>query len=272
MLKFMYITNRPEIAQIAEDAGVDRIFVDMESLDKAQRQCRMDTVLNAHTIEDVQRIRAAVRRADLMVRVNHIYPESESEINAVIAAGADIIMLPYFKSVQEVEHFLRFVDGRARTVLLFETPEAVEHIDEILALPGIDECLVGLNDLHLGYGRKFLFELVADGTVERLCRKFREAGKVYGFGGIAQLGGGTLNSALILSDHVWWGSSLVILSRSFCDLLQVADLDEVHHLFQTEVARLRNEEERLHGCDDAYFAENHRALQTAVHRIVESMA
>ena len=29
-LKLMYITNNPDIARIAEDAGVDRIFIDME--------------------------------------------------------------------------------------------------------------------------------------------------------------------------------------------------------------------------------------------------
>ena len=28
--KLMYITNNPEIALIAEDAGVDRIFIEME--------------------------------------------------------------------------------------------------------------------------------------------------------------------------------------------------------------------------------------------------
>ena len=32
----MYITNRPEIAQIAESAGVDRIFVDLEYIGKAE--------------------------------------------------------------------------------------------------------------------------------------------------------------------------------------------------------------------------------------------
>ena len=29
-LKLMYITNNPKVAKIAEEAGVDRIFVDME--------------------------------------------------------------------------------------------------------------------------------------------------------------------------------------------------------------------------------------------------
>ena len=35
MLKLMYITNRPEIARIAERHGVDRIFVDLETLGDA---------------------------------------------------------------------------------------------------------------------------------------------------------------------------------------------------------------------------------------------
>ena len=37
-LKLMYITNRPDVAAIAERHGVDRIFVDMEYIGKAERQ------------------------------------------------------------------------------------------------------------------------------------------------------------------------------------------------------------------------------------------
>ena len=37
-LKLMYITNRPDVAAIAERNGVDRIFVDMEYIGKAERQ------------------------------------------------------------------------------------------------------------------------------------------------------------------------------------------------------------------------------------------
>ena len=43
MLKLMYITNKPWVAKIAEEAGVDWIFIDMEYLDKAVRQGGMDT-------------------------------------------------------------------------------------------------------------------------------------------------------------------------------------------------------------------------------------
>ena len=37
-LKLMFITNDPQTARIAQAAGVDRIFVDMEALGKAERQ------------------------------------------------------------------------------------------------------------------------------------------------------------------------------------------------------------------------------------------
>ena len=53
----MYITNQPAVARIAEDAGVDWIFVDMEFIGKDKRQGGLDTVQNHHTIEDVSNIK-----------------------------------------------------------------------------------------------------------------------------------------------------------------------------------------------------------------------
>ena len=67
-LKLMYITNNPAVARIAEEAGVDRIFVDMEYIGKADRQGGMDTVQSHHTTEDVRNIRKTVRKADIIVR------------------------------------------------------------------------------------------------------------------------------------------------------------------------------------------------------------
>ena len=147
-LKLMYITNRPEIAQIAESAGVDRIFVDMEYIGKDLRQGGMDTVQSHHTIEDIKAVRGAIEQAELLVRINPIheatadYGSSEEEINATIATGADIIMLPYFKTAAEVKKFVDLVAGRAKTMLLFETPESVDAIDEILDISGIDEVFI----------------------------------------------------------------------------------------------------------------------------------
>ena len=39
-------------------------------------------------------------------------------VQALIDAGADIIMLPYFKTVAEVTTFLSLVNGRVKTLLL----------------------------------------------------------------------------------------------------------------------------------------------------------
>ena len=68
MIKLMYITNKPNIAWIAERSGVDRIFLDMESIGKAQRQCGMDTVLSSHTIDDIVNIRNTVHKSEVLVR------------------------------------------------------------------------------------------------------------------------------------------------------------------------------------------------------------
>ena len=50
MLNLMYITKHPEIARIAEEAGVDWIFVDMEFIGKDCRQGGLDTVQNLSLI------------------------------------------------------------------------------------------------------------------------------------------------------------------------------------------------------------------------------
>ena len=270
MIKFMFITNDPGIALGAERAGVDRIFVDLEQVGKDDRQGGMDTVQSDHTVEDVAKMRSVLTKAELLVRVDQICENSEAEINAVIEAGADIVMLPYFKTVEQVRKFLVFVGGRAKTCLLFETPEAVAIADKILALNGIDECYIGLNDLHLGYGRQFMFELLADGTVDYICSKFIDAGKPYGFGGIARLGTGMLSADSILAENVRLGSSTLILSRGFCDVRELSPAECIE-VFNAEVPKMREREAELRETEAQFFEENHAELKYTVSKIVENM-
>lgn len=249
-LELMYITKQPDVARIAERAGVDRVFVDMEYIGKEKRQHGLDTVQCHHTAEDAARIRKSIKKAKLMVRCNPIhgatanYNSSQEEIEQIIAAGADVIMLPYFKTAAEVSAFVEMVDGRAKVFPLLETPEAAEKIDEILAVEGIDEIHIGMNDLSLGYGKKFMFELLADGTVERLCMKFRKKGIPYGFGGIASIGKGLLPAEMIIKEHYRLGSTRAILSRSFCDAEKIQDLAEIERIFNTGVRAIRQLEEK----------------------------
>ena len=278
-LKLMYITNDPDVARIAEDAGVDRIFVDMEYIGKADRQGGMDTVQSRHTAEDVRNLRSVVKKAQLMVRINPMhsgtaeYSSSKEEIEAVIEAGADVIMLPYFKTVEEVKLFVEIVGGRAKTFPLVETPEAVAAIDEILALPGIDEIHVGLNDLSLGLGRTFMFELLSDGTIDALAEKFKAAGIPFGFGGIASLGRGILPSEYVVREHYRLGSTATILSRSFCNVHKIQDLRLIRRIFRDGVAQIRDLEAECAGyaADSDYFAENARIVAQKVRRICDGL-
>ena len=276
-LKLLYITNKPDVARIAERNGVDRIFVDMEYIGKAERQHGRDCVLNRHTFADAIAIREAITKSEVLVRVNPIheeqadgYPGTEDEIERVIRAGADIVMLPYFKSVDEVERFLEAVHGRAKTMLLLETAEAANLVDEVASLDGVDEVHIGLNDLSISYHSKFMFEMLSNGTVERLCRHLKQFDKPYGFGGLASLSRGLVPAEMIIKEHYRLGSTGAILSRSFCNVNQFDDLKAIEELFYRGVREIRTLEKE---CEERirFFSENEKQLKAAVQQVLKRM-
>ena len=272
-LQLMYITNRPEIAQIAELSGVDRIFIDMEYIGKDLRQGGLDTVQNHHTIDDVLAVRKSISTSKIQVRINPIhdatfdYCSTEDEVNAAIDAGADILMLPMYKSVSDVERFIKSVDGRATTLLLEETLEAADIMKDVVSIREVDEIHLGLNDLHLAKGLKFMFELLADGTVDNLCNIIKPSGKKYGFGGIARVGHGVLPAEKIIMEHCRLGSSMVILSRAFCNADKVQDLNEIQGLFFSEVKRIREVESLYSQLSSEEWNMNHQEVIQLVNQI-----
>ncbi len=286
-LKLMYITNQPEIARIAEEAGVNRIFVDMEFIGKKLRQGGMDTVQSMHTIEDIRKIKHAVTNSEVMVRINPIhsagtengisFTDSKAEIDAAIEAGADILMLPYFKTAEEVRTFVQLVDGRVKTFPLLETPEAVNCLEEILEIPGINELHIGLNDLSLGMHKGFMFSLLSDGIVESIAERCKQHGIPFGFGGIASLGTGALPAEYIIGEHYRLGSTIVILSRSFCDTSKITDLETIRSTFQTGVRAIRDLEadlqDRIQKQDTEFFVLNQKKVAegvAAVQKLLQS--
>lgn len=277
MLNLFYITNSPEIAKIADDAGVNRIFVDMEYIGKEARQGGVDTVKNHHTIQDIRNIKQVLHQAHLLVRVNPIherlddYPDTEEEIDLVIGAGADIIMLPMYRTVADVNRFIKAVDGRAKTMLLCETPEAVQNMQEIVKLKGIDEIHIGLNDLHLALHKKFMFELLADGTVDKITATIKDSGIPYGFGGIARIGYGVLPAERIIAEHYRLGSQMAILSRSFCNVENMTDLIGIKKLFNEEILKIRKAEERFMQYTPELFSANHNEVIRLTNQIVQSI-
>lgn len=253
----MYITNNPHVARIAEANGVDRIFVDLETIGKQERQGGLDTVQSHHTLEDIAIIRT-VFNGELLVRSNPIHNDSPYEIRKIIENGADIVMLPYFKTVDEVEKFVKFVDGKAKVNLLVETAEAVEVLDDILKLDGINEIHIGLNDLHLSYHKKFMFELLIDGTVENISRKVLAKGIKLGIGGIASVGQGKLPAEYIIKEHYRIGSTCAILSRAFCNTDQLLDNLEIERQFKEGMSKIRSLEKEIQSNEQCDFFENNR--------------
>lgn len=267
-LTLMYITNDPTVAQIAEKNGVQRVWIDLETLGKEDRQKNLNSVKSHHCIHDIEVISNVLTTSELLVRVNPINPESEEEINQVIAAGADMIMLPMWKSVEDVEQFLNFVNGRVRTTLLLETKEAVECLDQVLEMGGFDEIHIGLNDLHLSYGQTFMFEPLANGTVESLCKKIAAIGIPYGFGGIARIGEGLLPAEKIIAEHYRLGSTRAILSRSFCNAEEIKDIKTIEVIFAENMARLRDCEHGYTTSSQQEFEENRKLVKRCVAEIV----
>lgn len=276
-LTLMYITNNPITAQIAQKAGVDRIWVDMEYIGKEERQGGMDTVKSHHTIDDIKRLRPVVKTSELLVRVNPLhnatkdYSNSKEEIESTIQAGADVVMLPMFQTAFDAEQFVKYIDGRAKVQLLLETAEAVENIDDILQVDGIDEIHIGLNDLHLAYKKTFMFELLCDGTVERLCHKMRNKGLKYGFGGIARVGYGLLPAEYIIAEHYRLGSTAAILSRGFCDANIVKDPLEIEGIFIEGVKNIRLKEREVSQYNEKQYQDNLCIVNKKVEEIVRTI-
>ena len=94
MIELLQITNNAELARICDRVEGVRIFVDLEQNGKAERQKGHDTFISTHSLEDVSRIKALLRHARLMVRVNPYQSAnpaaSQTEVDAVLARGADM--------------------------------------------------------------------------------------------------------------------------------------------------------------------------------------
>ncbi len=238
MLELIQITNDPALARRCDALGGFRLFVDLERLGKAERQAGRNTFISTHALEDVGRVKQALRHARLMVRVNPLHEGTAAELEAVLAQQPDCVMLPVFRNADELRTFAGLVAQRVPIVALLETAGALASLDEWIGTPGLEEVYVGLNDLHLSLGQRFMFEPLADGTVERVARAAHAQGLGFGFGGIARPGEGLLPGRDVLAEHLRLRSRAVILSRTF-------HRDGADTVFEQEVAALRDAEHEL---------------------------
>jgi len=245
MLELIQITNDPAFARRCDALDGFRLFVDLERLGKAKRQAGRNTFISGHQIDDIGKVKRVLRRSPLMVRVNPVHEGTPAEVESALREGADRLMLPMFTRSSEVREFTRVVAGRVPVSLLLETAAALECIDDWIVLPGLDEVYVGLNDLHLSMGHRFMFE-------------------PFGFGGIARLDEGLLPGRDVLAEHLRLGSGSVILSRTF-------HRGEDGESFEAEVAKLRQAEAQLSQRTPVQIDNDARRITAVIQRIAAEM-
>jgi len=159
------------VIEMYHEAGYDVIFLDREH-----------TALNSETILEHIRLARALE-IPCMVRVAEI---SYAELNRVMDQAPDGIYVPRVRTRQDVEEIVRLTkfppkgvkgfgastcpagmyvgwqpDGRKQLDFFnsefvlgiqIETKEALENLEEILSVPGIDIAVIGNDDLTLGLG------------------------------------------------------------------------------------------------------------------------
>jgi hypothetical protein len=265
MIDLIQITNDPALARRCDALEGMRLFVDLERNGKAERQAGRNTFISSHTLDDVGRIKAVLQRSALMVRVNPLHSGSAAEVDAVLAQGADLLMLPMFTHAQALRDFCDLVDGRCPVVALLETAQALECLPDWVGTSGLHEVYVGLNDLHLSLGQRFMFQPLSQGLVDVVARQATARGLRFGFGGIARLDGGLLPGCDVLAEHLRLGSRSVILSRTFHEGARP-------DAFEREVAALRTAEQQLQARSAAQQDADRQRISATINRIATAIA
>ena len=266
----MILESTPEDARKAQEAGIDRIFYDLEYIGKAERQRGRDTVKSMNKIDDIPAVRKVVTTSELLVRTNPIHAYTQLEVEKAINYGADILMLPMTMDHHDAEQYVEYVNGRAKVCIMIETAAAMARIDKIMDVPGVDELFIGLNDLHISMGLTFMFELLSDGLVEYMADKCNKRGMPFGFGGIARIGEGMLSSDSILGEHVRLGSGSVILSRTFKGEVGAEKTSKPIDL-KEEVDKVRNKIVEIESWTKEDHAINNVRIKQAVDSVVAKM-
>ncbi len=212
------VTDDPAAAETADRAGVDRIGLDTERLDKAARQSlAAGARISSHRLDDLRRLKPRLAAAELFCRLDPPHPDLAGQVETALALGADVLMLPYFRRASDAAGFVRMVAGRARVVLLVETAAAAWSIEAIAALDGVDEIMVGLNDLALDTGMTSRFALLASPLMSALAATVRAAGKRFSAGGLGRWDdeGLPTSADLVCAQYPRLGAEGAWLARSF---------------------------------------------------------
>ncbi|CAG9936369.1 unnamed protein product [Clonostachys rosea f. rosea IK726] len=196
------VTN-PQVVQLAKNAGFDSLFIDLEhstfSLDDAGRLCGAGLALGITPFVRVPHqcgngfIQKVLDAGAMGIIFPHIQNADEAKAAVAISKyppqGCRSItgQLPALslKSFPQPDVIRETNEHASSVFVMIENEGAVERVDEIAAVEGVDVILIGSNDLAIELGApadfrsdKFCQALT---RVSKVCKK---NGKVMGLAGI----------------------------------------------------------------------------------------
>ncbi|MCK5603110.1 hypothetical protein KAR91_14600 [Candidatus Pacearchaeota archaeon] len=211
--QLLLFSTKKEIVTYALSGGVYGFIVDWEVVGKAERQRGFDTQINKDTIEDLKRVRS-LTDALVVCRINRNtdIQTCNKEIDAAVDVGADEILLPMVRTVEEVETVLDYTNGRCGVGILIETNDAVKLSCKLGQLP-LSRVYVGLNDLAIDRKETNIFCSLEDGTIDYV-RQFIKV--PFGFAGLTLPECGyPIPCRLLISEMARLNCSFALLRRSF---------------------------------------------------------
>ena len=246
----LFSTN-PSFIREAVAAGIDAIIVDWEKTGKEKRQAFADTQISDDTVEDLRIVRKSTD-ALVICRLDNCGLATGKGVEEAIEAGADEILIPMVRTVEEVVRIIDQVGGRCGVGILVETRSAVKLAEALGRLP-LSRIYVGLNDLAIERGTPNIFTALVDGTIEKVRKAFRVP---FGFGGLTLPDlGYPIPCRLLIGELARLKCDFSFLRRSFYrDIRDHRLAIEIHRLRQAirgaqyrlpeEVARNRQELEK----------------------------
>ena len=198
------------------DGKISSIFFDLENFGKNLRQ-PSNHIISSGSYDDIPKARELAHNSELLLRLNPINTNTEAELKLAKENDVDIVMLPYFKYIEEVETFCSFYGQDLPVCLLVETPEAVLNLRKILWKLPIARVHFGLNDLRIALGRKNIFEPVFDDCLLNAINSCKEFNIPFGIGGVGRVDLQNPSPEDYLRRCLNLGANWVILNRSFVD-------------------------------------------------------
>ena len=75
-------------------------------------------------------------------------------------------------------------------------------------------------------------------------------------------------SVVLLKEHYRLGSTMVIVSRSFCNTDVITDMDEVSRIFHKGIKEIRDLETEIQNETEVFFEKNHKLVIESVNKII----